>query len=64
MLDCFVFVSIVWSYQILFSREANQLSAEMKKDSEFAVTLQVHSGSGDIKEARSDASFCAVLMLQ
>ena len=25
-----------------FFREANQLSAEMKKDSEFAVTLQVN----------------------
>ena len=36
----------------------------MNKDSEFTVTLQVHLGSGDIKEARSDASFCAILMLQ
>ena len=65
MLDCVLFLSVLFDLTKFFSfREANQLSAEMKKDSEFAVTLQVHSGSGDVKEATSESSFCAVLILQ
>ena len=36
----FVFLFLNWLF-----REANQLSSEMKKDADFAVTLQVNNSS-------------------